>query len=102
EKIRAEQRLLRFLEQHASVPAMREVWGAAESESVLAGGKRGPVFQSTRRPADEIVHTHHRAQVAADDLGARRHGEPFLQGPTLIGLKMAETDHPQARRVDER
>jgi hypothetical protein len=57
EQIRAEQRLLRLLEQYASVPAVRQVRRATEAEPVLAGRERAPVFQSAGRPMKSLTFT---------------------------------------------
>ena len=95
EEVGTQQGLLCFLEEHAGVPSVRQMWGAAIPVAVLPRREGLAVGEAARFPADEVVHAHQPAHLAANDVGLGRRGQPLIQRAALVRLKVAEADVAQ-------
>src|SRR6202044_3401451 len=95
EQVRTQQSSLRFFKQDAGVPSVRQMRSPAVTEAVLARGKRFAVSERSRLSANEIVHVHAAAKLAADHIGIRGCRQPFIERSALVRLKMAEADVAQ-------
>jgi hypothetical protein len=84
EQVRTKQRFLSFLEEHASVPAVRQVRSLAVAKGVLAGQKGRAIRHGMRFSSSEVVHHHEGANMAADHIGIGRSSQPLIERSALV------------------
>ena len=100
QQVRAQQHAVGLLEQHAGVPAVRQMRRGHEAEPVATRLEPLVDAQRTRRAVREVVDVDHRADDADDRgrLGGNR--QPLVERAALVHLEVAPADPPQRRRVD--
>ena len=101
-EVGTEQRLARFLEQHARVPAVRKVRRTMKPVAILARGQDIVGRHAARGADGEIIHAHELADERADGLGLGREFQPVVERADFVGFKVAPGDVPEFGGIDQR